>query len=316
MRLLDVRLAFRLHRFEIVGIGLLLAIVAVASVWLAWRLDATGYGANCSLTGNNAPDCEVMGRSFYEQQAQVPLVQGLLIALPFLLGILVGVPLVARELERGTARLAWSLAPSRSRWFLLRLLPLLAVVSALSFAAAVALDHLLAALEPWADPSRSFAAFGARGIVFAARSVLVFAVGVAVGSAIGRVLPAMIVTAVIASVSIAGGADAHQRLLLSEAVCKDVGPDGMLPPGTGDLYVDQRFRLPDGRIVTWEVAERMDPPPADGSEWNGPRFPVVDLVVPGERYQFAEMRETAALAAASVGALVIAGFVVRRRRPG
>ena len=50
---------------------------------------------------------------------------GLLIFLSFAAGLFLGVPVVARELERGTARLAWSLAPSRMRWYLARLLPLL-----------------------------------------------------------------------------------------------------------------------------------------------------------------------------------------------
>jgi hypothetical protein len=40
------------------------------------------------------------------------------------------------------------------------------------------------------------------------------------------------------------------------------------------------------------------------------------LVVPGARYGFAAARETAALAGASLVALGIAGFTVRRRRPG
>jgi hypothetical protein len=40
------------------------------------------------------------------------------------------------------------------------------------------------------------------------------------------------------------------------------------------------------------------------------------VVVPGARYGFAEARETAALAGASLVALGIAGLTVQRRRPG
>ena len=35
---------------------------------------------------------------------------------PLVAGLLAGGPIVARELESGTARLAWSLGPSRLRW--------------------------------------------------------------------------------------------------------------------------------------------------------------------------------------------------------
>ena len=45
------------------------------------------------------------------------------------------------SLERGTVRLAWWLTPSRWRWYLARLLPILGVVVVLTFAAGVAADR-------------------------------------------------------------------------------------------------------------------------------------------------------------------------------
>jgi len=42
----------------------------------------------------------------------------------------------------------------------------------------------------------------------------------------------------------------------------------------------------------------------------------VELVIPRERYRFVEARESAALLAGSLVALLVAGFVVARRRPG
>ena len=47
---------------------------------------------------------------------------------PVVAGLLAGGPIVARELESGTARLAWSLGPSRLRWFVQRAVPILASV--------------------------------------------------------------------------------------------------------------------------------------------------------------------------------------------
>ena len=309
----DVRLAFRLHRFEVLGFGVLVALLAIAAVVTAAQLDATGYGAHC-WDGTQTPACEAMGRAFWGlQQTQVPMVQGILVALPFLFGVLFGAPLVARELERGTSRLAWSLAPSRVRWFVVRVVPGLVVVFGLAFVAGVAMDRLLAAAEPNTDMTNAFAGFGSRGVALAARATFVFAVGVTIGAVMGRMLPALVMTAVIGSVGIAGGSYVHGKWLASEAVWV-VTDSGTGNPG--DLYFDQRFRLAGGRIVTWDDVYAMTPT-TDGSPGGPPPgSQMLALVVPGTRYGFAEARETAALAGASLVALGIGAFTVRRRRPG
>jgi hypothetical protein len=318
----DVRLAWRLHRFESVGFGILIALAAGAALFVAGELDATGYGARC--LGATAPDgCEALGRAFFGiQQVQVPLVRAILTFVPFLLGALVGGPLVARELERGTSRLAWSIAPSRVRWFATRLVPAAAVVFAFALLAGVALDRLLAAVEPGSNVSASFSGFGMRGVVLAARATFVFAIGVPVGAVLGRVLPALLVTAVVAWIGITGGTYVHARILASEAVLvssETVGPD--------DLYVAQRIRLPDGRVVTWEELDALIPPPVDGAgptssdapppveEWPPAGSTFLDYVVPGDRYPFAAAREVGALGGASLAFVLFGAVVVVHRRP-
>ncbi len=314
MTSLDLRLAFRLHRFEIVGFGVLIAVLAVAAVIVAGNLDATGYGARCDPMGGNPPACERMGQAFYRiQSSQVPPVQSILTVLPFLLGALMGAPLVARELERGTSRLAWSLAPSRTRWLITRLVPAAVVVFAFAFVAGAALDRLMAAVEPRTDALASFAGYGFRGVVLAARATFVFAIGVPVGASLGRALPTLIVTAVIAYVGLAGGMHVHSRILASEAVFVDDATGSGVP---GAMYIEQRIKAPDGRVLTWDELNVAVPPPEDGSDWPPAGYTYVALVVPGERYRQVELREVGALAGGSLVALGIAGFVVRRRRPG
>ena len=46
-----------------------------------------------------------------------------------------------------------------------------------------------------------------------------------------------------------------------------------------------------------------------------PRYPIVDLVVPGDRYRLVEAREALVLAGGSLASLILAGAVVARRRP-
>lgn len=312
MTTFDVRLAFRLHRFEILGFAVLVGLLSLAALFVAGRLDNTGYAAPCPADGSGGRACELIAQEFWAiQKSQAAPVQGVLLILPFLLGALVGVPLVARELERGTGRLAWSLAPSRLRWLIGRLVPAAIAVFAVSLVAGLALDRLLAAAEPGMDVANSFAAFGLRGVVLAARAVLVFAIGVAVGAVVGRSLPALMITAVIAVVGITGGSHVHDRILATEAVLREGDTFG-----TGDRFLDQRFILPDGRIATWWDIEQANRQPLDGGEWVMPDYPIVWLVVPGERYGFAQLREIGALGGASLAFLGIAGLAVRVRRPG
>jgi hypothetical protein len=87
--------------------------------------------------------------------------------------------------------------------------------------------------------------------------------------------------------------------------------------GSGDLWVDQQFRLADGTLVGWDEIERHDPPPVefdDTTVW--PTLPQVMIGVPGRRYGDVALREIGALAGGSLVALGVTALVVRRRRPG
>jgi hypothetical protein len=311
-RAFDLRLAWRLHRFEVVGFGVLMAFLVAAAIGVAGLLDATGYGTTCVGLEAPPPACEAIGRQFYGyQESLVPMVGGLLGFSPFLLAALMGAPLVARELERGTSRLAWSLAPSRVRWFVVRAVPALVVVFVLALAAGLALDRLTGAVELGVDSARSFSGFGSRGIVLAMRAAFVLAIGVCLGALLGRMLPALLLAAVVGWIGLAGGSYVHSRWLATEAVISQTETGG-----PGDLFIDQRMKAPDGRITTWDQVYAELPPTDDGSDWPPAGYTFISYVVPAERLPFVQARECAALAAASLVFLAIAGGAVHRRRPG
>lgn len=321
MNATSARLSFRLQRFELQ----LMAVIALAAVAAAFvaaaRLDALRPGPGCIsqiATGVTSPDCSIAADAFYQLQSAVrsPILL-LLLGVSWGGALVLGTPIVARELERGTTRLAWSLSPSRVRWLLDRLMLPLVGLALISFAAGVGLDRLAAASTPDADLSRSFESFGFRGLLVASRAVFVFAVAVSVGAVLGRSLPALIVAVVVAVLGITGGERIHQAILTGEAVVLEADQSS-----AGDFVIGQRFRLPDGRVVGWEEIEQFDPQPQpdangvfppDADSW--PHEPQVTLAVPGERYRFVEMREAAALAGGSLVALAIAAFAVNRRRP-
>ena len=88
--------------------------------------------------------------------------------------------------------------------------------------------------------------------------------------------------------------------------------EGFGRAGSGDLFIDQRFQLPDGSLVDHSYFNGSGP----FDQFGNPRYPIVNLVIPGERYRFVEAREALVLAGGSLAGLVLAGMVVSRRRPG
>ena len=117
-----------------------------------------------------------------------------LLAIPALLGMFWGAPLVARELESGTYRLAWTQSVTRRHWLSVRI--------ALVGAGALAVASLASWLVSWwfapldavnmnrFDPS----VFTARGIVAIGYAGFAFALGVTTGALARRTLPAMATT--------------------------------------------------------------------------------------------------------------------------
>jgi hypothetical protein len=121
----------------------------------------------------------------------------LLQAVPALIGAFLGAPMLARELETGTFRYAWTQGFGRWRWTIAKLVSL-AVVAA----AAAELFSLLFSwyYQPFiADAqTNSLAAstFDLRGVAFAFWTLVAFAIGGFAGVLIRRVVPALVATLV------------------------------------------------------------------------------------------------------------------------
>ncbi|MBV9794596.1 MAG: ABC transporter permease subunit [Actinobacteria bacterium] len=136
----------------------------------------------------------------------------LIIVLPAIIGLFWGAPLLARELEAGTFRLAWNQSVTRERWLAVKL----GVLGLASMAAAGLLSLILGW---WASPidraaglgsvggyeNRFFpVVFGTRGIAPLGYAAFAFVLGVLIGLLIRRTVPAMAVTlGLIAAVQIA-----------------------------------------------------------------------------------------------------------------
>jgi hypothetical protein len=111
---------------------------------------------------------------------------------PALIGIFWGAPLLARELETGSYRLAWTQSVTRSRWLATKL----GVVGL----ATVAIAGLLTLTITWwyraldTVGANQYAVFDRRDIAPIGYAVFAFASGAFIGAVIRRTLPAMATT--------------------------------------------------------------------------------------------------------------------------
>jgi ABC-2 family transporter protein len=186
---------WRQHRIALGGVAVLLGALAVY-LWLTGLQMHHAYATVTACHPASSDACGNMIADFtnsYGTPAQTIAV--LLHVVPALIGAFVGAPVLARELETGTFRYAWTLAFGRSRWALAKLVPL-----AITLAAAAGLFSVLFSwyFQPlFADGSRiplDPELFGLRGVAFAAWTLAAFAIGALAGMLIRRVVPAIAAT--------------------------------------------------------------------------------------------------------------------------
>ena len=316
MRLDGARITLRLQRFELIAFGAALGGLTLAAFAASAYVASLWPGAGCNMLGGDplSFECQRAADTYYRARDMIGgLLMSPLLLITYAIGLFLGVPIVARELERGTVRLAWSLAPSRWRWYVTRVVPILLVLIGLTFAAGVATDRFFAVSHPEVDFSNSFTGYGVRGGLLASRAVFIFAIAVVVGAVIGRALPGVIIATLVATIGLWGGMQVHQEILRGEAVVVAIDDTGGGGYREGDMYIDMKFVLPDGTLVGWQYFDGGNGP---YDQEGNPLYPQATLVIPGERYRFVEAREALALAGGSLIALLLAAAVVARRRPG
>lgn len=309
-----IRLTFRMHRFEVGAIVVLAALLVLGSIAVSWALANVGLPPDCQPsfeTGELPASCVAAFEAFNKIASLASPISLLTTLFPIIAGLLIGGPIVAREIERGTTSLAWSLSPSRLRWFLHRVVPMVVLLLGVSFAVGAAADHLTHALSPQADLSASFIGFRFRGVLLATQAFLLASTAVAVGALFGRAVPTFLLSLILGMLTIVAVGLVHRQLMLPEAVIQRQDGDNYI--SDADLYLDSRFELPDGRLMTVEEILIFDPAAFEGEF--GQKYPSVSLLIPGDRYRLVEAREAAIEVV--IGLVFLAGgaLVVTRRRP-
>ena len=191
---------WRQHRLGLAGVGALLGVLTLY-VSLAGRQLHQAFAAAIACHPASSIACAELTRRFND--LNLHLANGFVWQpLPPLIGAFIGAPLLARELETGTFRYAWTQGFGRWRWVLgkLMLLALALVVATAAFSVVLSWYYrpYFAAGKQTAFFSQvsplTAGLFDLRGAAFAAWTLAAFAIGALAGMLIGRVIPAIVVT--------------------------------------------------------------------------------------------------------------------------
>jgi ABC-type transport system involved in multi-copper enzyme maturation permease subunit len=343
-------LSWRQFRVQAIVAGAALVVVAIALVstgpHLASLFDSNGL-ATCRTT------CATDANNFIDQvkgSATELIFYGctfLLYAVPALIGIFWGAPLVARELESGTFRLAWNQSVPRARW--------IAVKLGLVGLAAMASTGLLSLMTSWwASPIYHAAQkaggnslsiskitpplFGATGIAPVGYAAFAFALGVTAGVVIRRTIPAMAVTLVIfAAVQVVMPLLIQPHLISPVQLTAPFNPNtaneimvdsqGSGPPTMtlegnfskpGAWIVSNQTITPSGKVFTGPPASACTsnsaPPQACNNWLNSQHLRQLISYQPASRYWPMQWLELAIYLVLATGLGVLCVWQVRRRR--
>jgi hypothetical protein len=187
--------SWRQHRSQaMVGLGLLGALAVYGLVLgLQMRTSFSNNNLATCLAHNLGAGCPNSVATFDNSFGSLVNIGfwGVLLLLPGLIGAAVGAPLLARELELGTWRLAWSQTVPRTRW--------LAVQLAVAAGGLVVLGAAMTMVITWyrAPMDRLTGhfihnAYDYEGLVFTAYILFAFGLAVLFGQLLRRSIPALL----------------------------------------------------------------------------------------------------------------------------
>ncbi|HET7015395.1 MAG TPA: hypothetical protein VFI65_15870 [Streptosporangiaceae bacterium] len=182
---------WRMHRTPVLAAAAALAAFAVLLLVTGLQISSDYHGAlrTCAATRTCGDLASTLNLA-----NPADILVSLSIAVPALLGMFWGAPMVAREFEAGTSQFAWMQSVTRIRW--------LAVKTGWLLVAAAIWGGAVAALVTWwSGPENAVSldrfnpnVFDVQGIVPVGYALFAVALGLAVGTIVRRILPALAIT--------------------------------------------------------------------------------------------------------------------------
>jgi hypothetical protein len=245
---------WRQHRIALASLAVFLGALAVC----LWRVGVGlhhAYAAAAACRPPTSPVCDELQTRFNGMDAL--LANGnVLQAVPALIGAFAGAPVLARELETGTFRYAWTQGFGRWRWTLAKLVPLAVAVTAAAGALSVLLDwyyqpYLATGNLYLPEESPLANLFVLHGVTFAAWTLAAFTIGALAGMLTRRVVPAMAATmAAYAGLALAAGLYLRQHYL-TPLVTRNL----FNPPASG--WIISQWWTKDGATVSQSLLNQV-----------------------------------------------------------
>jgi hypothetical protein len=187
-------LLWRQHRRQMFASVATLAALAILMIASGAAMESSYHSALASCRAGVACS-DVLDSLFQTNWDRAIIVLAVLtIAVPAVLAVFWGAPLLAREAEDGTIKLAWTQTVSRRRWFAMK-------AGAMLAAAGIGGAAVAGLVSWWARPMNvvhqsrfSFGQFDLQGIVPIGYAVFAVALGIACGVWLRRTLAALGVT--------------------------------------------------------------------------------------------------------------------------
>ncbi len=327
-----VRLSIALQRWELLFVAILTLSLSAGMLWIGWQASQlVAFDPACFAADRDASRC----RDLLDDLGNLGGFAGQLLTytsvVAFGSGLVLGVPLVAREIEHGTADLAWSLSPSRTGWLLPRVATGAIIVVALLGALAIASEVVAGAILPDLDLGADFTWYGQRGVLLVVQALMSLAIGLAIGAVFGRQLPGLLM-GVLATVGLLVLVNiAVDRWLMSDATAARFSLPNQGISFNGSRSLGGFFQIPSGAILTNDelAATGVD---MSNLVWDDERGEFyassadraarrnligrhVDLLVPGKKYGTAVLKESLLLGGIALTGGALAFGVVHRRRP-
>lgn len=230
-------------------------------VWLTWRqhraqiLVTAGFLVvmGVLLLVHGLGSAGLAGDALSARFREMNTYLGWLPVLPLVVGLFWGAPLLARELERGTHRLAWTQSVSRRRWLATKLGVLGLAVTVAGLVLGVMVSAWLTTFEGARNADRfgDTALFGGTGVAGGAWWLFAFVLGTAAGGVVRRLLPAFAVTIVVFLLAMFVMFQARPEYATPERVVVD--DVATMAPVAGAIISDSAYLSPAGAELTSDL---------------------------------------------------------------
>ena len=298
--------SWRQYRFSVVGAAVFLGVLAAYLLIMGLRIRS-GYAnvASCPQLGSRfSHTCEIALMLFGGYHVYGESTAAVLMAVPVLIGVFAGAPILGRELEVGTFRFAWTQGAGRTRWALARL----ALPAVMVTAAAAALSQLFGwfyyPFFATGDSALAPQYFELTGIAFAAWTLAAFAIGTLAGVLIRKVVPAM-AAAMAAWAGLLLVTSLYLRRHYQAPLSVRNGGNGA--PGVSPWLISQWWTGPNGKTITSEnkIIALINHPQPGYTQWT--------TYEPGTRYWHFQFIEGGWLLVLSLLLIAAAIWLIRRR---